>query len=113
MLVGQVRHGFLSKDHVMNQCSDVSVWNQVAHLKSHLETNYIEQEIHWAQRARQSWFLFGDMKVNSFKLWSLLGSKKIQYEKLRMLRVTGLTIRMEFGRLSLKSFKKGLQTIRW
>lgn len=39
---------------VMNNTFHIDGWQQVEHLK--LERNFIEQEIHWAHRARQAWF---------------------------------------------------------
>lgn len=40
----------------MNKPSKIFVWHHVEELKTQLENKFIEQEIHLAQQARQTWF---------------------------------------------------------
>lgn len=50
----------------MNNTSNIVCCNKVERLKSHLK-NYIEQKIHWAQRAKQSWLQFVNRNKNFFQ----------------------------------------------
>lgn len=51
----------------MNDSFDVSAWRQVGRLKSLSERKYLEQEVHWAKRAKQTCFHFGDRSNKYFQ----------------------------------------------
>lgn len=40
----------------MTDCSDVVAWKHIVSLKSHIKKRFIEQEIHWIQRANNLGF---------------------------------------------------------
>lgn len=89
-----------------NHCDEIDR-KEIASLKPHMESSFIEQEIHEIQRAEGSRFLLGDRDNNNFfKQWLLLGNGKIPWGELKTSKEIGLATYMESPRLSLQNLKR-------
>lgn len=51
---------------IMEDHSLDMMWKQKANLEYKLDRKFIDQEVHWIQRAKQDWLLLGDMNTNFF-----------------------------------------------
>lgn len=60
----------------MTNTADVATWNKLLTLKYQMETSFINQEIHWIQRAKQSWSLLGDRNKKYFQTMTTTRKQK-------------------------------------
>lgn len=77
MIVTWWKVHLLYQYHSMNTLLMFLVGTRFARLKSQLEKNYIEHQIHWAKRARQYCFQFGDRNNKFFQTMTIIRKSPI------------------------------------
>lgn len=56
-----------NQQHAMIGSTNILAWDRVSSLQTLLERRFFQQEIHWIQRTKQSWFLLGDRNNKFFQ----------------------------------------------
>lgn len=69
--------------YVMSNSPDAATWKQIVCLKSQIERSFIEKEIHWTQRTKQSWFLLEDRNNKFFQTMTTIRKRKYYMENQR------------------------------